>query len=371
LQADEIYVKKVRRQSKIMEVSMKNKHHSNVLIFFFWIFMILLSVSGALYAQSPGDVDNNGSITIVDALVIAQYYVGMTPATFYVSAADVNADGTINIVDALLVAQYYVGIITEFPGSGSATNPPAVTPNPTAPSSETPDPTSSTNPPGGGDCGLCEGPYGTYPYCCDPETSDPDGDGWGWENGQSCIVKGSQVEYDMDCVCPAELVCPGEAKCSCYQVPGLGENKKTLTAARGTVYDIAAAMMETEKMDTNYPFGDGKQGDAAWFGLCKQNWGMLRQVNPDWRNLGPGDYETGGALNNNRELDIRLLHASQDYFGDLWWAGHRNGSTGLANPDTEDIRNFRKVMDWTYEQLNRDPMYLTNDVRFGVDVPAI
>jgi hypothetical protein len=343
---------------------MKKNHYIRLLKTFLWIFIIFISGSIASYSQSPGDVDNSGSIDIVDALVIAQYYVGMNPATFYVSAADVNADGSVNIVDALLVAQYYVGIISQFPGSGTSTNPPSVTPDPTTPPS-------STDPPGGSDCGLCEGPYGTYPYCCDPETSDPDGDGWGWENDQSCIVKGSQVEYDMDCVCPADLVCPGEAKCSCYQVPGLGENKQALTAAGGTVYDMAAAMMETEKMDTNYPFGDGKQGDAACFGLCKQNWGMLRQVNSEWRNLGPEDYETGGALNNNLALDMQLLHASQDYFGDLWWAGHRNGSTGLANPDTEDIRNFKKVMDWTYEQLNRDPMYLTNDVRFGVDVPAI
>src|SRR6188768_580824 len=28
----------------------------------------------------------------------------------------------------------------------------------------------------------------TYPYCVSA-ASDPDGDGWGWENNQSCIVK--------------------------------------------------------------------------------------------------------------------------------------------------------------------------------------
>ena len=33
-------------------------------------------------------------------------------------------------------------------------------------------------------CGLA--PNG-FPYCCNA-SSDPDGDGWGWENGQSCVV---------------------------------------------------------------------------------------------------------------------------------------------------------------------------------------
>lgn len=62
----------------------------------------------------PGDVDNNGSIDIVDALRIAQFYVGLDPEPFYPEASDVNCDGVTDIIDALLVAQYYVGLISSF-----------------------------------------------------------------------------------------------------------------------------------------------------------------------------------------------------------------------------------------------------------------
>ncbi len=62
-----------------------------------------------------GDVNANGSVDIVDALLIAQYYVGLNPAGFVTANADTNCSGGIDIVDALLVAQYYVGLISGFP----------------------------------------------------------------------------------------------------------------------------------------------------------------------------------------------------------------------------------------------------------------
>jgi len=57
-----------------------------------------------------GDVNGSGTVDIVDALMIAQYYVGLDPAGFIAANADVNCDGSITIVDALMVAQYYVGL---------------------------------------------------------------------------------------------------------------------------------------------------------------------------------------------------------------------------------------------------------------------
>jgi hypothetical protein len=65
-------------------------------------------------AQNLGDVNNNNTIDIVDALLVAQFYVGLHPSGFDQSRADVNCNGTIDIVDALLIAQYYVGLISEF-----------------------------------------------------------------------------------------------------------------------------------------------------------------------------------------------------------------------------------------------------------------
>jgi hypothetical protein len=59
-------------------------------------------------------VNGSGVVDIVDALIIAQYYVGLNP-TINVNCADTNCSGGIDIVDALLVAQKYVGLIANFP----------------------------------------------------------------------------------------------------------------------------------------------------------------------------------------------------------------------------------------------------------------
>ncbi|GGZ24615.1 beta-mannosidase [Streptomyces nitrosporeus] len=44
---------------------------------------------------------------------------------------------------------------------------------------------------GGGDGGTA--PNG-YPYCVRGSASDPDGDGWGWEDSRSCVVKGGRAD---------------------------------------------------------------------------------------------------------------------------------------------------------------------------------
>ncbi len=58
-----------------------------------------------------GDVDHGGVVDIIDALLIARYYIGLDPQPFYPEEADVDSSGTIDIVDALLVAQAYIGLI--------------------------------------------------------------------------------------------------------------------------------------------------------------------------------------------------------------------------------------------------------------------
>jgi hypothetical protein len=62
-----------------------------------------------------GDVNGSGAVDIVDALVTAQYYVGLNPPNFNPAVADVNCSQAIDIVDALVIAQYYVGLIAQFP----------------------------------------------------------------------------------------------------------------------------------------------------------------------------------------------------------------------------------------------------------------
>jgi hypothetical protein len=60
---------------------------------------------------TAGDVNNDGTVNIVDALMTAQYYVGLNPQGFVSARADVNCDGNITVVDALMIAQYYVGLL--------------------------------------------------------------------------------------------------------------------------------------------------------------------------------------------------------------------------------------------------------------------
>ena len=77
------------------------------------LFFLLLLWVFPLYAEPCGDINSDGSINIVDALLVAKFYVGSTPSNFDKNAADVSGDNKINIVDALRIAQFYVGLIIE------------------------------------------------------------------------------------------------------------------------------------------------------------------------------------------------------------------------------------------------------------------
>jgi hypothetical protein len=59
-----------------------------------------------------GDVNGDDNVDIVDALLIAQYFVGLSPSGFSINCGDVNCSGSIDIIDALLVAQYFVGLLS-------------------------------------------------------------------------------------------------------------------------------------------------------------------------------------------------------------------------------------------------------------------
>jgi len=57
-----------------------------------------------------GDVNGDGQVTVVDALFVAQYTVGLrTLTSAQLAAADVNGDGQVTIVDSLFISQYTVG----------------------------------------------------------------------------------------------------------------------------------------------------------------------------------------------------------------------------------------------------------------------
>jgi hypothetical protein len=118
-------------------MNVKKKKYGYKVIVFVGIFLFLGST--ACFAQGLGDANNSGSIDIVDALLVAQYYVGLNPTGFVASQADVNCSGGIDIVDALRVAQYYVGLVSEL-SCGTVAPTTAATPQVTV-APATPEPT--------------------------------------------------------------------------------------------------------------------------------------------------------------------------------------------------------------------------------------
>ncbi|KAH8153798.1 uncharacterized protein LAJ45_01565 [Morchella importuna] len=170
------------------------------------------------------------------------------------------------------------------------------------------------------------------------------------------------------------ITCPGNSGggCGVYTVSGLGTRKKAVIAAGGTSLDLAIAMMETEGMNTNYAYGDNKSGDAANFGIFKQNWYMIRSTSSTFSGQTASQYNNGAALNSNLALDVTTRKNAQNYYGwDKWAGGHRNGQTGLNSPYTNDINLYKTAVLWTQSQINSNSAYLTDDTRFWVDVVAI
>ncbi len=62
-----------------------------------------------------GDANSDGIVNYLDAMMIAQLYVGMIgDDAINAAAADVNGDGRVDYLDAMMVAQFYVGMIESF-----------------------------------------------------------------------------------------------------------------------------------------------------------------------------------------------------------------------------------------------------------------
>ncbi len=84
----------------------------------FWLNDGQLTQIGKFFRKNLGvepngvapDVNHDGSVDIVDALLISQYYMNLDPQPFDPLVADCNEDGSVDIVDALLIELYYNGV---------------------------------------------------------------------------------------------------------------------------------------------------------------------------------------------------------------------------------------------------------------------
>ena len=56
----------------------------------------------------PGDVNEDGKVSVKDVTLLAQYLAGWD-VSINSDAADVNADGKISVKDVTLLAQYLAG----------------------------------------------------------------------------------------------------------------------------------------------------------------------------------------------------------------------------------------------------------------------
>ncbi|MDO5560691.1 MAG: family 43 glycosylhydrolase [Oscillospiraceae bacterium] len=62
---------------------------------------------------TPGDINNDGVINIIDVCLIKSVLIGLTDDKTAVLAADTNQDGNVNILDAANLIQYMLGVIPE------------------------------------------------------------------------------------------------------------------------------------------------------------------------------------------------------------------------------------------------------------------
>jgi len=69
-----------------------------------------LPLSGA-----NGDVNCDGAVNEIDALLVLQYEAGLAPVLPCPSGGDTNGDGAVNSIDALLILQLEVGLIGRLP----------------------------------------------------------------------------------------------------------------------------------------------------------------------------------------------------------------------------------------------------------------
>lgn len=167
--------------------------------------------------------------------------------------------------------------------------------------------------------------------------------------------------------------CPSGMTCGSYTISGLGARKQQVLGAGASVLDLAVAMLETDTMQaSSYPYGDGKTGDSANFGIFKQNWYMLRTSCSQFEGQSSSQYNNGSVLNSNLGEDVSCINQSQNHYGlTEWFAGQRDGQSGLSDPDQSVITEYVAGVDWIEAQLNSSSANLSNDTRFWVDVPAI
>jgi hypothetical protein len=187
--------------------------------------------------------------------------------------------------------------------------------------------------------------------------------------------------------------------------------KQIIQSSQGGTLALAIAMLEDATLSADYPFGDGKAGWAANFGIFKMNWFMICQCPTAARLIAPDFVFTGTSTEANGRIgevalcelnrvgtiingDAGLATAilkeamarwsiAEPIVGDLgnFWAGHRWGESGLRNlsPHKDwplgrmwpDIQLYYRSVQWAKHMCDHDPRVWTTPVRYGAIVPPV
>lgn len=99
---------------------------------------------------------------------------------------------------------------------------------------------------------------------------------------------------------------------------------------------------------------------------------MLRSRCDRFRGQTTSQWNNGAALDSNLSADISCLHQGRNAYGmTVWSGGHRNGQTGVNNPDTSSVNGYKTAVYRIRDQLNGNSANPGNDIRFRVDVRPI
>jgi hypothetical protein len=169
------------------------------------------------------------------------------------------------------------------------------------------------------------------------------------------------------------FACPGSDSCGSYTVNSqYATNKHSVLSSGGNTTWLAVGMEETNTLDSNYTYGDGKTGDGANFGYMKDNWYSYRTAVPQFSGQSSSQYNNGAVANGNYGNANSFANDIVSHYGWTgYWELHRDGQSGL-NGWTSDINNYYQAIQWIASQINSNySKYTTDQTRFWVSVPAI
>ncbi|MCJ1365340.1 hypothetical protein MMC16_004461 [Acarospora aff. strigata] len=140
--------------------------------------------------------------------------------------------------------------------------------------------------------------------------------------------------------------------------PSVVNRKKFLQSVGANARDLAIAILENGcKMNSDYPFGDvypakdgkpakPKTGDAANFGLFKNNWGQIRRHCSQFKGQSQAQWRNGAFLNTHDVSAIRCQHEQIKALGVDTFFQNQRGVPG-EGPD------YAKGVDYIKNYLNQ------------------